>query len=51
MGPSSNNLYLVYRGWGNDMRVWGTWYDFSTNTWAKAENIRGERRIMQPAFR
>ena len=41
MGTNSNNLYLVYRGLGNDLRVWGTWYDFSTNTWAKAENISG----------
>ena len=41
MGPNSNNLYLVYRGLGNDLRVWGTWYNFSTNTWANADNISG----------
>jgi hypothetical protein len=41
MGPNSNQLYLVYRGLGNDLRVWGTWYDGQRNTWAKAENISG----------
>jgi hypothetical protein len=41
MGPNSNNLFLVYRGLGNDLRVWGTWYDGQTNTWAGADNISG----------
>jgi hypothetical protein len=41
MGPNSNQLYLVYRGLGNDLRVWGTWYDGQRNTWAGAENISG----------
>jgi hypothetical protein len=41
MGQSSNNLYLVYRGSGNDLRVFGTWYDFSSNTWSGAEVISG----------
>jgi hypothetical protein len=41
MGTNSNNLYLVYRGLGNDLRVWGTWYDGQTNTWAGADNISG----------
>jgi hypothetical protein len=41
MGTNSNNLYMVYRGLGNDLRVWGTWYNFSTNTWAGADNISG----------
>jgi hypothetical protein len=41
MGPNSNNLFLVYRGLGNDLRVWGTWYNFSSNSWAGADNISG----------
>ena len=41
MGTGSSNLYLVYRGLGNDLRVWGTWYDFSSNTWANAAQING----------
>ena len=41
MGPNSNNLYMVYRGLGNDLRVWGTWYDGQTATWAGADNISG----------
>jgi hypothetical protein len=41
MGTNSNNLFLVYRGLGNDLRVWGTWYDGQTNTWAAADNISG----------
>ena len=41
MGTNSNNLYMVYRGLGSDLRVWGTWYNFSSNTWAPAENISG----------
>jgi hypothetical protein len=41
MGTNSNNLFMVYRGLGNDLRVWGTWYDGQTNTWATAENISG----------
>jgi hypothetical protein len=41
MGTGSSNLFLVYRGLGNDLRVWGTWYDFSSNSWAEANNISG----------
>jgi hypothetical protein len=41
MGTNSNDLFLVYRGLGNDLRVWGTWYDGQTNTWAAADNISG----------
>jgi hypothetical protein len=41
MGTGSSNLYLVYRGLGNDLRVWGTWYDFSSNSWSGAEQING----------
>lgn len=41
MGTGSSNLYLVYRGLGNDRRVFGTWYNFSSNRWAGAENING----------
>jgi hypothetical protein len=41
MGTNSNNLFLVYRGLGNDLRVWGTWYNFSSNSWAGANNIGG----------
>jgi hypothetical protein len=41
MGPNSNNLYMVYRGLGNDLRVWGTWFDGQTGSWANAENIGG----------
>jgi hypothetical protein len=41
MGTNSNNLFLVYRGLGNDLRVWGTWYDGQTGTWAAADNISG----------
>jgi len=41
MGPSSNQLYMVYRGLGNDLRVWGTWYNGQSNAWAGAENING----------
>ena len=32
MGPNSNNLYMVYRGLGNDLRVWGTWFDGQTGS-------------------
>ena len=41
MGTNSNNLFLVYRGLGNDLRVWGTWYDGQTGSWAAADNING----------
>jgi hypothetical protein len=41
MGTNSNNLYLVYRGLGNDLRVWGTWFDGQTAHWADADNISG----------
>jgi len=41
MGPNSFNLYMVYRGLGNDKRVWGTWFDWAANTWSTAENISG----------
>jgi len=41
MGTNSENVYLVYRGYGNDHRVWGTWYVGSSGQWANAENISG----------
>jgi hypothetical protein len=41
MGIDSNNVYMVYRGMGNDQRVWGTWYSGSSGQWSNAENIRG----------
>jgi hypothetical protein len=49
MGPNSNQLYLVYRGLGNDLRVWGTWYNGQTNTWAGADNISGGLANSAPA--
>jgi hypothetical protein len=39
MGNGSHNVYLVYRGSGNDYRVWGTWYDGNDGVWAGADNI------------
>jgi hypothetical protein len=41
MGPGSDNVYMVYRGLGNDQRVWGTWYNGSTGQWSNPENISG----------
>jgi hypothetical protein len=41
MSAGSNNVYMVYRGLGNDLRVWGTWYDFDDNVWSTPENISG----------
>jgi hypothetical protein len=48
MGPSSNNLYLVYRGSGSDTRVFGTWYDGQNNTWSGAAVINGGLAINGP---
>lgn len=39
MGPGSYDLYMVYRGSGNDQRVWGTSY--SDVGWGTANNIGG----------
>lgn len=41
MGKNSNQLYMVYRGLGNDLRVWGLWYNGQNNTWSAPENING----------
>jgi hypothetical protein len=41
MGADSENVYMVYRGVGNDQRVWGTWYSGSSGQWSNAENISG----------
>jgi hypothetical protein len=40
MGANSYNVYMVYRGVGNDQRVWGTWLG-GPNGWSSAENISG----------
>jgi len=41
MGTNSNQLYMVYRGLGNDLRVWGLWYNGQTNVWSAPSNING----------
>jgi hypothetical protein len=40
MGTDSYNVYMVYRGVGNDPRVWGTWFG-GPNGWSTPENISG----------
>ncbi len=44
LGPGSNDLYMVYRGVGNDQRVWGTRFnaaDTAGGGWGDVENIGG----------
>jgi hypothetical protein len=41
MGPGSDNVYMVYRGLGNDKRVWGTWFSGQNSVWSTPENISG----------
>jgi hypothetical protein len=41
MGPGSDNVYMVYRGLGNDQRVWGTWFSGQNRVWSTPENISG----------
>jgi hypothetical protein len=41
MGPGSDNVYMVYRGLGNDQRVWGTWFSGQNGVWSTPENISG----------
>jgi hypothetical protein len=48
MGTDSYNLYMVYRGVGNDKRVWGTWFG-GPNGWSTPENISGGSANTAPA--
>jgi hypothetical protein len=48
MGANSYNVYMVYRGQGDDQRVWGTWWDESNESWSNAENIDGGLSITAP---
>jgi hypothetical protein len=48
MGTDSYNLYMVYRGFGNDPRVWGTWFG-GPNGWSTPENISGGLANTAPA--
>jgi hypothetical protein len=41
MGEGSYQVYLVYRGLGNDLRIWGTWFSGQNGSWSNAENIGG----------
>jgi hypothetical protein len=42
LGAGSEQLYMVYRGVGNDQRVWGTWLNGSSITnWTDTQNIAG----------
>jgi hypothetical protein len=50
IGANSQNVYMVYRGFGNDTRVWGTWFDYSDNHWSQAENINGGRGNSAPTI-
>jgi hypothetical protein len=47
MGTNSDNVYMVYRGLGNDQRVWGTWW--GPNGWSTPENIGGGLSITAPS--
>jgi hypothetical protein len=38
-GAGSNQLYMVYRGVGNDQRVWGT--RLNNGAWGEIQNIAG----------
>jgi hypothetical protein len=33
MGAGSGNVYMVYREYGGDTHVWGTWFDLIENEW------------------
>ena len=46
---NSFEVYMVYRGLGNDQRVWGTWLDFEGN-WSTPENISGGLGNSSPAI-
>jgi hypothetical protein len=39
LGPGSYDLYMVYRGVGNDQRIWGTRFNSADNGWDSTENI------------
>lgn len=47
MGPGSYDLYMVYRGSGNDQRVWGT--SFTDAGWGTANNISGGTSASAPS--
>ncbi|HET6844753.1 MAG TPA: hypothetical protein VFK06_24170 [Candidatus Angelobacter sp.] len=50
MGFGSHNVYMVYRGFGNDTRVWGTWFDFFGGGWSQADNINGGHANSAPTI-
>jgi hypothetical protein len=49
LGPGLSNEYMVYRGSGNDTRVWGTWMG-SDQQWSTPENIGGGLAVAAPAI-
>ena len=50
MGLGSTDVYMVYRGYGNDTRVWGTWFDAFEGDWSQAENINGGQANSAPTI-
>jgi hypothetical protein len=49
LGPGSYDLYMVYRGAGNDQRVWGTLMDSGEGEFEPAENIGGGYSYSAPS--
>jgi hypothetical protein len=41
VGEGGNNLYMVYRGVGDDRRVWGTYFNNGLGEWQYIDNIGG----------
>jgi hypothetical protein len=50
LSRNSWGVYLVYRGSGNDQRMWGTWFNGTSNTWADAVNIGGGSALTAPTI-
>jgi hypothetical protein len=49
MGADSPNIYMVYRGSGNNTQVWGAWMN-AQQEWSSAENIGGGLSVASPAI-
>jgi hypothetical protein len=48
LGAGSTNVYMVYRGFGNDTRIFGTWYN--GRDWSQPVNINGGRASSGPTI-
>jgi hypothetical protein len=48
-GEGTTNVYVAYRGGGNDQQIYQTWYDGQSGTWSESTLVGNLQSPSQPA--